>query len=360
MKHWQETAAILDRMARLAERGADAALATVVRISGSAYRRPGARFLVEGDGSTCGGVSGGCLEADVREIAMAVMRERSPRLLHYDTGSDDEKVWGLGLGCEGAVDVFVQPVADAFDRSPARRMRELLAGGIPFAVATAVRGPHAGRAALWTQGRREGARGDADLDRAAADEGARLLEAGGSELRELGAHAIFTEALIPPPHLVVFGAGDDARPLARLALEVGFQVTVVDHRPAYLTPDRLPPPIRLELRRSEEGLGGLELGRRHFAVVQTHSLVHDREWMRALLSTPVAYLGLLGPSARKVELLRQLGAGATDRLFAPVGLDLGAEGPEQVAVAIVAEMLAVRARRPPGHLRGREGSIHAG
>jgi xanthine/CO dehydrogenase XdhC/CoxF family maturation factor len=114
------------------------------------------------------------------------------------------------------------------------------------------------------------------------------------------------------------------------------------------------------LRRSEEGLAGLERGRRHFAVVQTHSLAHDREWMRRLLSCPVAYLGLLGPRARKEELLRQLDAAATDRIFAPVGLDLGAEGPEQVAVAIVAEMLAVRAGRQPGHLRARQGSLHDG
>jgi xanthine/CO dehydrogenase XdhC/CoxF family maturation factor len=360
VKHWQETAAILDRTLRLGERGARAALATVVRISGSAYRRPGAKFLVEEGGATCGGVSGGCLEADVREIATAVMREQSPRLLHYDTGSDEETVWGLGLGCEGAVDIFIRPVGDAFDRSLGQRMRELLAGGAPFAISTMVKGPHAGRAVLWAQGRHEGGFGDGDLDRAAADEGARLLETGGSGLLEIGAHALFTEALTPPPHLVVFGAGDDARPLARLAADVGFQVTVVDHRPGYLTPERLPPPVRLVLRRSEEGLAGMELGRRHFAVVQTHSLAHDREWMRALISCPIAYLGLLGPRARKEELLRQLGTEASDRIFAPVGLDLGAEGPEQVAVAIVAEMLAVRAGRQPAHLRARQGSIHEG
>lgn len=360
MKHWQETAAILDRTARLAEQGGRAALATVVRISGSAYRRPGARFLVEEDGSTCGGVSGGCLEADVREIAAAVMRERSPRLLHYDTGSDEETVWGLGLGCEGAVDIFVQPLGEAFERSPGRRMRELLAAGTPFAVSTVVRGPHAGRAVLFAQGRREGDLGGGDLDRAAEDEAARLRETGRSGLLEIGAHALFTEVLTPPPHLVVFGAGDDALPLARLAAETGFQVTVVDHRPAYLTPERFPPPVRLVPRRSEEGLGGMELGRRHFAVVQTHSLAHDREWMRALLSCPLAYLGLLGPRARKEELLHQLGAEASERVFAPVGLDLGAEGPEQVAVAIVAEMLAVRAGRQPAHLRARQGGIHEG
>ncbi|HYV65983.1 MAG TPA: XdhC family protein, partial [Myxococcales bacterium] len=126
------------------------------------------------------------------------------------------------------------------------------------------------------------------------------------------------------------------------------------------TAERFPPPARLVLRRAEDGLGPLELGRRHFAVVQTHALQHDRDWLRALLAEPIGYLGLLGPRPRKEEILRQLGAQEPDKLFAPVGLDLGADGPEQVAVSIVAEMLAVNAGREPGHLRAKPGGIHEG
>ena len=112
MKHWHETAEILERVKNLLGAGVRAAIATVVRISGSAYRRPGAKFLVAEDGSTAGGVSGGCLETDVRAIALEVARDGAPRLLHYETGSDEETLWGLGLGCEGAVDVFVQPAGE--------------------------------------------------------------------------------------------------------------------------------------------------------------------------------------------------------------------------------------------------------
>jgi len=360
MKHWQETASVLEQVSRLTEKGTHAALATVVRISGSAYRRPGAKFLVEEGGSTSGGVSGGCLEADVREVALQVMRDEVPRLLHYDTGSDDEMVWGLGLGCEGAVDIFVQPVGGEFASGVGRQMRELIASGAPFAVSTAVGGTQAGRATVWARAGLVGGTSAEGPDRALAEEARRLLERGESALVQIGARTVFTEVLTPPPHLVVFGAGDDARPLARLAAEVGFDVTVVDHRPGYLTPERFPPRARLVLRRSEEGVAGLGLGRRHFAVVQTHALAHDREWMRALLAQPVAYLGLLGPRSRKQELLRQLGAEASERLFAPVGLDVGAEGPEQVAVSIVAEMLAVHAGREPVHLRTKKGGIHEG
>lgn len=336
MKRWRETLAVFERVSQLAAAGEPAALATVVRISGSAYRRPGAKFLVERSGATRGGVSGGCLEADVRENALAVLDGGEPRLLHYDTGSDEEMVWGLGLGCEGAVDVFVQSVGPDFALGPAAQaLRRLRTGSAfdpaqPFALATVIKGPGAGAVEVGEL-------------------------SGETRIEERGSETVFIEAVHPPPKLVVFGAGDDAQPLAALALEVGFEVTVVDHRRGYLTENRFPPPVRLVLRRATEGVPGLGAG--HFAVVQTHNLQHDRDWLRGLLRQPLAYLGLLGPRGRKKELLADLG-GEADHLFAPVGLDLGAEGPEQVAVAIVAEMLAVRSGRPPSHLRDRRGGIH--
>jgi xanthine/CO dehydrogenase XdhC/CoxF family maturation factor len=358
VKHWQETAAILGQVPHLEEAGARAALATVVRTTGAAYRRPGAKLLVLESGQTRGGVSGGCLEADVREVAAQVMLEQAPRLLHYDTSADDRVVFGLGLGCDGTVDVFVQPVESAFGRGVGPRMRELISSATSFAVSTVVEGEPRGCILVWARGGPAGGSGDEELDRALAAEAAQLLERRESRLLEIEGRSVFIEVLSPPPHLVIFGAGDDALPLARLAAMAGFEVTVVDHRPGALTPDRFPPPARLVLRRPEDGLSDLGLGRRHFAVVQTHALGHDREWTRALLSQPLAYLGLLGPRSRAESLLGQLGVERTERLFAPVGLDLGADGPEQVAVSIVAEMLAVRAGRQPVHLRSRAGSIH--
>lgn len=352
MKHWSETAAILERIADLA--GGPAALATVVRISGSAYRRPGAKFLVEEDGRTRGGLSGGCLEADVCEVALGVLRSGSPRLLHYETGSNDNTVWGLGLGCEGAVDIFVQPANGQYTRGIGAQIRQLLAGSAPFAICTEVQGPRTGSSAVLGKESLLGGEMEARLIEAASP----LVERGESRLVEVGPHAVFTDVLIPPPPLVVFGAGDDARPLAALAAEASFDVTVVDHRPAYLTPERFPPPARLVLRRPADGIQGLGLGRRHFAVVQTHALAHDRDWLRDLLQQPLAYLGLLGPRARKEDVLKQLGVTEEARLFAPVGLDLGADGPEQVAVSIVAEMLAVLNGRRPSHLRAKQGGIH--
>jgi len=334
VKHWHETAAILDRLAKLGSTER-AALATVVRISGSAYRRPGAKLLVERDGRTTGGLSGGCLEADVREHALRLLDGGDPRLLHYETGSREEAIWGLGLGCEGAVDVFVQRA----ETERFARAGELLSGGSPFglaepfAIETAIKGPGLGRAQI--------ASGPAQ---------------GVSRVEERGPDTLFVDVLEPPPSLLVFGAGADSRPLAALAREAGFQVTVVDHRPSFLTEEHFPPPARLVLRRAEEGVP--RLTPKHFAVVETHSLQHDRDWMRALLAQPLGYLGLLGPRGRKEQLFRELGVSPSKRVYAPVGLDLDAEGPEQVAISIVAEMLAVRAGREPLHLRTKRGGIH--
>ena len=360
MKHWAETAAVLDRLSRLIADGHRAALATVVRISGSAYRRPGAKLLVEEDGAMRGGVSGGCLENDVRAMALEVLRRGGSRVLHYDTGSDEETLWGLGLGCEGAVDVYLQRVDAAWFAQTGKQIRELLAAGVPFAPITVVRGPFEGRTVVLARGSLIGAAGSAELDRDLVQRAGLLLEGdGAATLLESGDHAAFVDVLRPPPRLFIFGAGDDARPLAAAANEAGFEVTVVDHRPAYLTPERFPPPLRLVLRRPSDGVSGLGLteSRRNFAVVQTHALVHDRDWLRALQGRPLAYLGLLGPRARKEQVLRASGWDGAE-LFAPVGLDIGADGPEQVAISIVAELLAVNGRRPGGHLRAREGGIH--
>jgi len=354
VKHWHETKAILDRVSSLSGEHASAVIAMVVRIAGSAYRRPGAKLLVEQSGETCGGISGGCLESDVRAQALELLDGGAGRLLHYDTGSDEETLWGMGLGCEGAVDIYLQP-AD----STVLKVREKLAAGQPFANVTLIDGPLAGRQALFARGTLESSTGSAELDQTLAQRVAALLEGhGDSQVLELSPHRAFVDVLRPPPRLLIFGAGDDARPLTTLAAQAGFDVTVVDHRPAYLTAERFPPPAQLVLRRPEAGVDGLGLSRNHFAVVQTHALKHDRTWVRALAAKQLAYLGLLGPRGRKEQVLRDFSLDEA-ALFAPVGLDLGADGPEQVAISIVAEMLAVHAHREPRHLRARTGGIHA-
>lgn len=335
MSHWKETAEILSRVAELQAVGRRAALATVVRISGSAYRRPGAKLLVEESGDTLGSVSGGCLEADVREVAREVLATGTPTLRSYSTGTDEDVAWGLGLGCNGLVDVFVQSATEGSFADHAARLRELLAGDAPFAIGTVIGGESLGMVA----------------SRAEAAEPTGVLRAGGRET--------FVEGLLPPPHLIVCGAGDDARPLAAYAADAGFRVTVVDHRPGFLEPAGFRQAARLVVARAEEPIE-LPPAERSLAVVKTHSLAHDRAWVRRLLAAGLPYVGILGPRARSEEILREIGAADASRVFGPVGLDIGADGPRQVALSIVAELLAFTARRRPRHLCERREAIHAG
>ena len=358
MKHWKETGELLSRAARLREAGRKAALATVVRIDGSAYRRPGAKFLVEDDGRTSGGVSGGCLEADVREAALRALNDGEPRLLHYETGSDDREVFGLGLGCNGSVDIFLQRAAEG--EAP-ESVLELLEGETAFAVVTVVAGP-AGVGRSLVLGPEEsfsGSTGDPALDRVARTRAADLLARRESRLESLGESRVFFEVLVSPPHLAIFGAGDDAVPLCAFASDAGFRVTVVDHRAAYVTRERFPGAARLVVERPGDGSGRIPLTARTYAVVKTHSFAYDRQWARVLLSTAIPYVGMLGPRARAREILRQIGSEEDSRVHGPVGLDLGAEGPEQIAISNVAEILAAHSSREPWPLRERDGAIHA-
>jgi xanthine/CO dehydrogenase XdhC/CoxF family maturation factor len=360
VKHWQELGQILDRVLLLAREGRPAALAIVTRIRGSAYRRPGAKLLVEDDGSLLGGVSGGCLEEDVRQVGLEVIRSGVSRVRHYETGGDDTRVWGLGLGCDGQVDVAVQPVTVAAVQATWGRVRGLLDQDFPFALSTVVEDGAAAQAlAVGESGRLAGGLEDAGAEAEAEAAAAASLRTRRSSLHPAGSRTVFTEVLVPPPNLLVCGAGDDARPLAAFAAAVGFRVFVADHREAYLTAARFPAARRLLPLRPDQESGELPASGRTLAVVMTHSLKRDTEWVRRLVATDVPYVGVLGPRPRTEKMASGLGARERARLFGPVGLDLGADGPEQVALSILAELLAVSSGHEPRHLRERAVAVHA-
>jgi len=357
VKNWQETSDVLARAASLDASGRSSALALVTAIEGSAYRRPGAKFLVDDEGGTLGGVSGGCLEADVREIALACLADGTPRRRRYETGDDEDVVWGLGLGCDGTVDVHVQPIT-ASDPALARA-RELLEGDARFALATVIEGgTEAGATvAVGPDGKRRGTTGDDGLDAALVERASARTDGKGTGIDEIGDARVFVEVLEPPPRMLLFGAGDDAIPLAAIASSCGFRVSVIDRRPAHLTAERFPG-AALVSRRSSDGVGELPVGPDTWAVVMTHAIRRDRAWVAALAGTDVPYIGILGPRARRDEIVEELELEGDDRIYGPVGLDTGADGPEQIATSVVTEVLAVRSGRPPRHLRDRERPIH--
>jgi len=215
---------------------------------------------------------------------------------------------------------------------------------------------------IVTSARAEGDLGAKDLNTRVAAKARELLETGESEIHEISGRSVFFDVLIPPPQLVVLGAGDDARPLVRFAAEVGFRVVVVDRRPGYLTADRFPAAAALVQSAGDELEDALPLDAECYAVVMNHNFADDQAYVRALLKAPVAYVGMLGPRQRTERILRNLSAeGSTDegRVYGPVGLDIGTDGAEQVALAVIAEILAVRSGRRARSLRERRAAIHA-
>jgi xanthine/CO dehydrogenase XdhC/CoxF family maturation factor len=307
-----------------------------------------------------GSISGGCLESDVREVALAALREGTARRRTYETGADENEAWGLGLGCAGSVELFVQPV-DAAALHAIARTRELFAEGRPFAIATVIGGsaPAGGSVVASSGGETWGSTGDPALDAEIARRASEWIAGPSSRTVAVAPAEVFVQLLVPPPSLLLFGADEDAKPITTFASSVGFRVTVVDHREALLGPARFPDAERRLVGRPEDGVAGLGVGPRTFAVVKTHRIAHDREWARQLLAAGAGYVGLLGPRARTREIRRSIGAENDPRVFGPVGLDLGAEGPDQVAFSIVAELLAASSGVAPRPLREKEDRVHA-
>lgn len=317
--------------------------------------------MVEESGATLGSVSGGCLEADVREVAAEVIAGDGPRLLHYETGGGDEAPWGLGLGCEGTVDVFVSALTSQVMAGLGSRLRSLLDENEPFIMAALVSGPSdVGATAVWT-------RAELELDKPEELAGlsglsaraAERLATSSSGVEPIGDSLVFFQAFVPPPQLLICGAGDDAMPLATYAAEAGFRVTLVDHRTAFLEENRFPTAHQRIRQRPEDDLANLHIADTTYAVVMTHSLATDRGWLEALLGSEAPYIGLLGPRDRADEILDELSGPERSRIYGPVGLDLGADGPPQVAVSILAEIMAIHSHRQPRSLRERSESIHA-
>lgn len=333
MKQWLETRQVMDQLAAWHAEGTACALATVIRVQGSAYRHEGAKMVVAADGRVVGNVSGGCLEEDVREVALRVIRTGLAERREYCGSIDEIAAWDLGVGCEGVVELFIERVTDTRVAERAALQNEA-----PFVVVTSL-----------TDGLREVLHGEAATP---------WISSGESRLADAER---FVDVMIPPPRLLVVSAGDDARHLAALAASVGFRVVVADRRPGLLTAARFPAPIRLVETDATRLSERVVLDDESFAVVMTHNFADDTDYLRALLQGPARYLGVLGPrqrTARILDIVRADGEVDTARIFGPVGLDIGTDGAEQVALAVVAEMLAVRSGRRPRSLRERTAPIH--
>jgi xanthine dehydrogenase accessory factor len=334
-------------------------LASVVHASGSTYRRIGARLLVLPDDALIGLISGGCLEGDLLARASEVHAEGSPRLVHYDATAEDDIVWGLGLGCAGVVDVLLEPVAP--DRpGPLAWLAAWRRARGTGVLATALAPGRLGRRwALHPDGSLEGA--PSDEVRAAL---LRARSSGSSRRSPTREGDIAVEVARPPRRLVVFGAGPDAAPVARLAVELGWDVELVDHRSAHARAEHFPG-ARVHLLPTEDAVAEVGVDRDTYVLVMTHHYLVDRTLLSDLLPSQTRYIGLLGPKQRAEDLLAdverlgvELSAEQRERLHGPAGLDIGGEGPEAIALSLLAEVMAAAEGRSGGWLRDRKGPIH--
>jgi xanthine/CO dehydrogenase XdhC/CoxF family maturation factor len=311
-------------------------LATLVSVEGSSYRRPGARLLLTADGQRIGSISGGCLEEDLIARARQVMSRGAPQLVTYDTTSENDLVWGVGLGCNGIVKVLLERLhaAPVWAQELATRFRANQTTQLSV---------------VWEAT-------DAGLL------GTYLSE----EMPALTANTqVFHDDIDPPPRLLIFGAGDDAQPVVRLAKELGWHATVSDARPSFATRARFPKADEILVLAPSDAVEKINPPGDALAVIMTHHYVYDVPLLRDLLPRNLVYLGLLGPKKRAAKILADLksqGHAFADeqlaRLHAPVGLDLGAETPEEVALSIIAEIRATLARRDGRPLRERDRPIH--
>jgi len=366
----RELREVLERIHALHEEGQSAALATVIATSGSTYRRPGARLLITEE-NAIGSVSAGCLEDEIAAKAHDVIASHRPRLISFDTREEMDKVAGTGLGCRGTIDVFIEPlVPDDSNMTVYRRLHRALANETPcqFGLVTASDVPDlpVGRSILRVDGSHVedelfGAGWEANLNSLLADGS---TATGTLELADGTVH-IYAESIEPPPRLIVFGAGFDAVPLARLADQMGFRVIVVDPRESYLTTDRFPTAHDRLALHPEDAAEALASDERACAVVMTHNYFHDLEILKRVLPSKVAYVGQMGPRDRTDELIADLQESigplsdeTLGKLHGPIGLDVGAETPEEIAMSIVSELLAVRRGREAGFLRERHAPIH--
>ncbi len=346
-------------------------LATVIRVEGSAYRRPGAKMIIPEDGAGVGHITAGCLEDEVQGLASEVLEGGEPRVEHYDLMPEAEEegddVWGLGVGCNGRIDILLEPLDETY-----RPAIDAFEEGYDVGVLTVTDGSHAGARAYYDPNGETFDLGDgfdADLAERVRGVAAELtargkadsvtVEHGGEET------TVFVDGLAAPSKLVVVGTGHDVGPIAELGAQADFRVSVVGFRGAAAKADRFPAASEVVSTSPARMTDEFDFDANSYVVVATHNFVDDRLAIEALLDTPVPYVGLMGPHERFEEMLDDFEEEGTtftdaqlDRLYTPVGLDLGGGSPYQIALSIVSEVLAVKNGREPRHLRTREGAIH--
>jgi xanthine/CO dehydrogenase XdhC/CoxF family maturation factor len=369
----KEIASILDTLDAGRASAESAVLATVVKVEGSAYRRPGARMLVTAHGSHVGTISGGCLEGDVAKQAWWLTASGNPVVCRYDTSADEDAQLTFGLGCNGVVHVLLEKLGSSGIDGQIELLRAVRATFRPGATAVVIASDGAVRVGERLVLLPDGTRRAGVCDSALADkiflDLADSLRRGRSTWQTYTVAGstveVFLEHVPPPMRLVVFGAGHDAVPMVRQAKELGWHVTVADGRSHFARRERFPLADAVLVIDAENPVEKAGVTADSAVVVMTHSYEQDKRLLGRVLMFRPRYIGQLGPSRRTEQILLELAEEnpglVTQHVGAlnyPVGLDIGADNPEEIALAVLAEIKAVWSGRTGGRLKAREGPIH--
>jgi xanthine dehydrogenase accessory factor len=342
------SSALLDFFAARRARGCPLVLATVFETRGSTYSKAGAHLLIDEDGVFRGMLSGGCLEGDLAARARVVLESGTPQCVTYDLARDDE-LWGMGVGCDGTIRVFLQPLDAQSGYVPFAGIAAALEGSRRVVAATVIESEGGaatpGLTCIVDAGGVSNFGIPDDLLTVLTGPARRALAVGSSATSRIrsgaGTSLVLFAVVTPPPRLLVLGAGADAEPLVRFAAELGWRCTVADHRQAYVDNGDFAAADQTVCVAADELATSIDLSAFDLAIVMSHHLASDRSYLRQLASTDMGYIGLLGPPARRARLLSELGtdAGNLDtRLHGPAGFDIGGRGPGPIALSIIAEM----------------------
>jgi xanthine dehydrogenase accessory factor len=347
-----------------------AAIATVVKVRGSSYRSPGARMLITDDGKWVGSISGGCLEGDALRKARQVMKNNEPMTVTYDTREGSNQNLGIGLGCNGVIDVLIEPASERND-SLVTLFKNIVESHESYVLATVTRSSRfTGEKLLMKESFSPVTQfTNWDFVKLVLPAVKAAFQSRKSESQSFHFQGeqidVFIELIQPSVSLMIFGGGFDARPVSQLAKSMGWKVTVTDECVAHIAPVFFPDADKLSL--CDRSFVDRDFAITQFTacVLMSHNYEYDRDVLRKLLKSNSPYIGILGPRKRFDKMLSefekegfQLSANDFDRIHSPIGLDIGAETPDEIAVSIIAEIQGKFAQRSGGYLKYRTGPIH--
>lgn len=377
MKVMKEIRDIITAQQQAQAAGKKTALATVVQVEGSSYRRPGARMLVTEDGMLTGAISGGCLEGDALRKALLAINEQRNKLVTYDTTDEDDARFGVQLGCNGIVHILFEPINPVDPKNPVAMLELLQIQRQHMVLCTLFtidqRAAQPGTQCLYGGEETESSKRDWFQEYASADLIKEIKHAFEDQITRFTTFTIdefnltaFIEVIPPAIALYVFGAGNDAMPLVAMADILGWEVHVADGRRTHLTADRFPQAASLILQKAENALSNLSFDDRTAAVLMTHNYNYDIEVLSQITKTNCPYIGVLGPKKKMLRMIDELATAGKpisvnqlDHVYSPVGLDLGAETAEEIALSITSEIKTVLSGKLAGSLRYKEEPIHS-